>query len=507
VRKALSNSILSIISTKIIPLISVIFLLAFDIFFYTPGVDAQSGSDWSPPVHLFETTGRASLPEVAADSEGVIHVIWEYGEPGFVDSGAHQSLYYTRLKDGAWSIPVDVLVSPDNRVARVPSMVIDSHGYLHVIWSGGNALLYSSAYAPDAGDARNWATPQMLSSDISIGDPAIAVDDQDRLYAVWSEPNKGLILRTSDDGDLWTEPKTIFAADDGNELARWGRIAVDDGERLHVVLTQTVQEENVREGVRDDPNFLYYLYSDDLGESWSDPFLITPEPDFGEVNVATFGENVVHLIWNGRAGREGRYHLWSNDRGVNWSDIVEVVDPQGPYGGAGLSGIPMMKIDSKGVLHMVSTGSPFDYYTRWQDGTWSVPVNISKNVDGKGISGDETSLEGPGMTLSEGNKLHVVFHDGLERIWYTTTTIDAPRQTPTPLQALSLDTSTNTEGQLPEAMQINKEPVPTVVPFVQFEQEGENLPFSPLLFSIIPLILLLIVLIYAFVVRRGRSYQ
>jgi len=393
----------------------------------------ELSQDWSTPLALFETDGRASEAEVIADQYGTVHVFWAYAAPGDEEDGATQSIYHAGFQDGEWSKPVDILVSPDNRVARMQSLAADAQGYLHIVWSGSDTIYYSRANAPLAGTARGWTKPQALTSKVTIGEPAIAVDSQNRLYVVWSQVRAGLVFsRSEDGGDTWSLPETIFDANQVNELARWGRIAIDDTGRLHVVLTHTVRPESVQDDEPDDPNFLYYLNSDDLGETWSEPFLITPETDFGEVNVVTYGKNVVHLVWNGRASRTGRYHRWSDDGGRTWSDVIEVVPPASIsfIGSGGLTGFPALATDATGTLHMVSATGGGDYYFQWQDGTWSDPLLISPGLDGRGVTGESSSLEQPSIDINEGDQLHVVFHDGFERIWYTSALIDAPEQEP-----------------------------------------------------------------------------
>lgn len=399
----------------------------------------ELSQDWSTPLALFETDGRASEAEVVSSPYGSVHVFWAYAAPGDEDNGATQSIFQTSFQDGEWARPVDVLVSPNNRVARRPSVIADRQGYLHIVWSGGDALYYSRAYSPQAGSAKAWTTPYPLSSGVNVGEPAIAGDSQGRLYVVWSQAGSGLVFsRSEDGGDTWSVPETIFVANQSDELARWGRIAVSDNGRLHVVLTHTIRPENIQGDDLEDPNYLYYLNSDDQGENWSDPFLITAEPDFGEVNVATLGADTVHLVWNGRAGRHGRYHRWSDDGGQTWSEVNEVLAPAplSYIGTGGLTGFPALVTDAAGTLHMVSATGGGDYYFQWRDGIWSDPLLISPGLDGRGVTGESTSLEQPSMALNNGNQLQVVFHDGFERIWYASTLIDTPVQIPDNLPAV-----------------------------------------------------------------------
>jgi hypothetical protein len=470
-----------------------------------PSVHGQAGTGiWTPPLNIFETEGRASEAEVVADPSGTIHAFWAYGGAGNEESGASQAIYYSHNSDDSWSVPVDVLVSPGNLVARMHSVVADSQGYLHIVWSGGNVLFYSRANALEAGRAGGWIKPLALASGAGAFEPSITVDGQDWLYIVWTEPGRGLMFAKSDSGgSAWTNPQTIFNAYQDNELARWGRIAVDDSGRLHVALTEEILLDGSQVDGRNDPNYLFYLRSEDGGKTWSGPLEVTPEPDFGEVNVATFGEDTVHLVWNGRASRRGRYHRWSQDGGQTWSNVVEILAPapQNYVGTGGLTGFPALATDATGALHMVSATGGGDYYFRWAKGAWSQPVNISPGLDGNGVTGTRNSLEQPSSAISEGNQLHVVFHDGFERIWYTRVAIDAPFESPTVLptpsdSAIAEPTSTPTINQEPTA--VAALPAQVVPP--------SSSPFSPLLAGIVAAVLLIGAVVLVAISRRGRSH-
>lgn len=464
----------------------------------------QAAGVWMPPFKLFETEGRASEAEVVSDPFGMVHVFWAYGEPGAEDKGEAEAIYYTRRENDAWTEPIDVLISPGGRGARMHSVAVDGDGYLHIVWSGGNALLYSRAFTLEAGTAHGWIPPQALTFGVSVSEPALAIAPDNTLYAVWTQANRGLMfIRSEDGGHNWSTPQIIYQADRDNELARWGRIATDQKGRLHVVLTYTLNDLEARYG-RTDAMQLYYLRSDDRGATWSEPFLVTPEPDFGEINVVTFGEDTVHLVWNGRAGRHGRYHRWSGDGGKTWSDTLEVLSPapQNPLGTGGLTGFPALTTDAIGVLHMVSTTGGGDYYFRWSNGIWSSPSLISPGLDGSGVTKTDNSLEQPSITISQGNQLHAVFHDGFERIWYTDSRIDAPAQSP---QVLTTPELTSTVTHADNAMIVTTgipEPTPLPILFDRLVPPTSRSPLTSIWAGALSAILLAGLVFMAHSIRR-----
>ncbi len=472
--------------------------------FRAPGAAQAQTTGWSDPLNLFETEGRASEAEVVADPSGAVHVFWAYNAPGEEDTGASQAIYYA-LKDGeSWSEPVDILVSPDGRVARMQAVTSDKQGYLHIVWSGGNAIFYSRAYALEASSAQGWSYPEPLTANVSALDPAIAEDGAYGIYVLWTQAFAGLMFTQSQDsGQTWSIPQAIFQAAGNNELARQGRIAVDQKGRLHVVFSHYL-EESSGTGDLSTPISLYYLRSEDRGATWSEPLLMTPEPDFGEINVATCGDDTIHLVWNGRAGRRGRYHRISQDGGETWSSVTEVLapSPQNPIGTGGLTGFPVIACDSTEAVHLVSATGRGMYYFTWRNGAWSQAEYASRGVAGGGVTGTAESIEEPSLTLSQGNLLHLVFHEGFERIWYVTRQADAPRQEVTPLPTVPVVPTPAATSFPPPTIP----PVPQPQATSRLDAAGAapapTSTVTPLLLGVLPVVLLISGTVLAYQIRR-----
>jgi hypothetical protein len=85
---------------------------------------------------------------------------------------------------------------------------------------------------------------------------------------------------------------------------------------------------------------------------------------------------------------------------------------------AGLTGYSIMDFDSLGILHLVTATSGVQYVT-W-DGQWSSATFVSPGALGKGW------IQSPYLAISRGNRLHVVYEEDSQRIWYTGRPLDAP---------------------------------------------------------------------------------
>lgn len=386
---------------------------------------AQTDPGWSQPLMLVETRGRVSHPELVVDSAGTPHVFWEYGAEYDEEDGAGQAIYYTTWSNGDWSEPVDVVVSPDYLTARLPNVAIDVQDRFHLVWSAGDRIFYSQADVANAGTAQGWTTPLPLNSGASSLEPTIALSPTGQIFVVWTQAGAGLMfVRSVDGGQNWSNPLPIFLATGTRELAGSGRIAVDAVGRLHVVFTHSLSNDS--NSSRPDPSFLYYLRSKDGGMNWTEPLLMTDVPDFGQITVLTAKIDEVHLVWNGRAGTGGRYHRWSEDAGTTWTPIETVISPNSLYGDGGLTGYPAVVMDSQNRLHLVSSSNRNNYYMQWNRQNWSLPINISSGLDGWGVTHTTQTLEAVSMAIGRGNQLHLVFHDGFERIWYTSRILNVP---------------------------------------------------------------------------------
>jgi hypothetical protein len=176
---------------------------------------------------------------------------------------------------------------------------------------------------------------------------------------------------------------------------------------MHVVWTEFYYPESWP------PHGVFYSRSIDGGSTWSVPKVMA-QGGFDQININVVDDNNIHVVWNGAAGTGGRYHRWSSDGGQTWSDTEEVI----PAGLGGTEGLPQLVSDQSGTVHMLTThlGGCL-WYTYLANQIWMPPSCIS---------GERTLIEEPSLTVSEGNKLHAVFWDNRESLWYTTGVTNAP---------------------------------------------------------------------------------
>jgi hypothetical protein len=205
---------------------------------------------------------------------------------------------------------------------------------------------------------------------------------------------------------------------------------------------------------------------------------------YDQVNIAVMDDNNVHVAWNGMITVGGRYHRWSSDGGQTWSDTAEIV----PAGIGGTSGYPQILTDPTGTVHALLTTNC---------ATYSSFVN-QKWDDPKCVSRVEGSVEEPVMALSEGNRLHVIFWEDRKKLWYSTTETNAPWIQPKIMgNELNQPTSNPVSDCTPIIVPTSSADV-TALPLDQRVDTSDRATFNPgqvILFSLSPVVLLLIVIV------------
>jgi hypothetical protein len=392
---------------------------------------------WTEPVIVFQTNGFVADQRLIVDSSQTVHLFFASSQQRSPDTGSTGSLMYARLERGRWSKPQGVLVTPGGGQVLQPAVAIDSRGFVHAIWKGGafGRLYYSRAHVLNAGNATGWTPPQEVSAGGlapgSFGRPAdIAVADHDVVHVVFSTREGVLRERRSyDGGDSWSSLTTIADNVASGEAADNPRILVN-GLRLMVTWTQVKLPTAW-------PNLgLYSSTSLDGGSSWSRQARIAG-PDYSLASTVAYGVRLLFRSWHAVAAKGETRYQWSIDGGQTWTPS-ELIDPGLR---SGLSGDVGMAFDSAGILHVVLAAGgrgpnpeSVVYYLATDGKKWTAPVYISTGANG------HQSVEAPGLAISRGNQLHVVYIDSSQRIWYTSKPLDAPglpsQPVPAPVRAI-----------------------------------------------------------------------
>lgn len=368
-------------------------------------------SPWTAPIQLNEENG--ALPDIVIDTQGAVHVFW-----GSV-SDELGAIFHTRLTQQGWSLPRDILVSPETSAATWPRAVVSADGWIHLVWLG-DVVYYSAVPEQQADGVRAWTPPKILSTGQATS-PNIALDNAGRLHVVYVDIYHSPYVRhtlSEDDGMTWSHPVVISVPAEGS-IAINAQLAIDSNDVLHVVWSETIEDFP--------PSGVYYSRSSDLGQTWSQPYPVAIGGySWGSVGVDATGN--IHLFWTGTGEWSGKYHSWSNDGGQTWTPI-EIVWP----GSAGFLGFADLFADTEGIFHVISSASDPQadrlssgevLHAIWQKRDWIDTENVSS---GNWLRRRENQM--PRVAVGVDSSIHVVWQmqnpneaaDPLSLIWYTTT--------------------------------------------------------------------------------------
>lgn len=413
---------------------NLVILMVISLSVVLPARAQQSDTPWTPFENLSSSVLQDSEPKIASDIAGNVHVVWS---ERMSEVTLQQAIYYVCWKDGVWSEPVDVLLSPGGELALVMAIALDNQGFVHVVWVDRlGQLYYSMSLASEASDVRSWRDPLLLVRGVSVTSWAadLLADESGRLHLVYGSARSADLyyIWTEGERDNWSDPvPLVVGGSNVRETVSSVMLAHDAANRLHVVWTS-------REAPRGWPGIRsFYAQSIDGGSTWSAARLVDTidnplyEEDRGPffLSVDTRGRDEIHLAWAG-APKGERWHQWSSNGGETWSDTTPL--PGGDL--FGTTGFLDMVEDSSGTLHLFTTfgagrfpGVPLE--SNWRGEEWSNLEPLpSKNI---------LNCEDPRVAIALGYQLHIVCveQSGVvpANVFHSTRALNIPQRAPQPL--------------------------------------------------------------------------
>lgn len=411
---------------------AVIVAVALTVLLPARRVSAQDPTEvWSEPVNLFSSWNwRSWLPRLADDDAGNVHVIWADAQP------SRGRIMYTMWDGESWSGPIPISTA-STEIATLPSIAVDGWGMIHVVYVGGQGryeaeyVYYTCAYAGGRPWlASSWSYPLALGPNGGSYWTDVAVDGEGNVHVIWqgsgNERKQPDIwyARWSEAGRQWED--TVNLSNTADVLEQRPRISVSVRQTLHAVWLDT--DVGHAFGVS-------YATSLNGGRSWSTPSRIMDwgNPVWPNVVVDGKGQVLVTYRTTDLVMEQGQ-QLWfysrkyqlSGDGGLTWSEPspLGVLPDGGPLGGWGWGDMP---VDSNGVVHFISDSVAGGVHGWWNGSEWSpfLPAYYAVN--------EEYIEDRPRAAIGLGNRLHVVWSDvasgsdvEYSDIFYTTTQLPAP---------------------------------------------------------------------------------
>ena len=309
-----------------------------------------NGERWLPPLAITDTGRMDWTPDIATDTLGNPHVVWEEDDSSEV--------YYQWFDGSRWSIPQNV--SQDSGASYYPRIAIDHKNRVHVVWHDNTFSSWSVLYRYF--DGVRWSPTINLSDTLIVSNfPRICIDALDNLHVTFHSRtyprlSEDVFYVNCQDG-IWSKPTRITM----DSLSSHNPdIAVFKNELPLIVWAQVLLPWPLQR----------VLFSELSPGGWEEPAAIadTSESTYPSVGI-DFRDNV-HLVWElrNRLNNPTRimYSYFSNSQ---WSPPLDLT---GVIGG---SGRPTVKLDNKGNCHVVWASLDHGIYYTNLTSTVSVAQN------------------------------------------------------------------------------------------------------------------------------------
>lgn len=204
-------------------------------------------------VHVVRIPGGGLQPQVAADPEGNIHLVYLKGDPKGCD------VFYSIRKSGqqTFSAPIQVNTEPGSAIAlgtvRGAQIAIGRKGRVHVAWNGsqpahetgakGAPMLYTRS---ETRGLRFEPQRNLMISTMNLdGGGSVAADSKGNVYVVWhAHPRNGpedethravYLARSTDDGFSFAPERKLTSEENGACACCGLKAFADDNNRVAIV--------------------------------------------------------------------------------------------------------------------------------------------------------------------------------------------------------------------------------------------------------------------------------
>ena len=400
---------------------------------------AQQG----PQIELTDEEDYADCPDVAIDSQGNVHVVFERndGVSGSYGGGVGE-IWYTMLDNAGNTLIDDTLVC-DDATERKPAIGVDSQDKVHIVWQSdsGEAIAYIKLdpYLDDrSGNAATLAAIRVVAktilySDSKQIDPRMAIDSNDDVHVVWenSYDYKIAYMQLNSGGGV-VVPYTVVAGIQNN----WQRrpfVAVDSNDDPHIVW-------NNDPGPWYEYEIFYAMLSGVNGNTLIAATMITPADNITSQrsDIVVDAEDMVHIFWSDKRAMDQEVYYTKLDPSLddqngdqaNESVITVIDDTMLTTDDDWTSSVPQAALRC-GYIHVtwkddrINQGydPPEDVFYMVLDTNGNVIVAATALTTGSTLGYTHRRADNViPVAVDANNKAHAAWCDGRDgyyEIWYT----------------------------------------------------------------------------------------
>jgi hypothetical protein len=257
----------------------------------------DGGVTFSNPINVNdEYSSEPQFPEIAVDNNDNIYVVWQdYRNdlPSIVPSNS--DIYLAKSTDGGDSFGPGIRVNDDLSLAPQvdPDIAVNKNGEVYIVWAdyrndqpGGEAD-WDIFFAKSSDGGESFEDNIMVSHDetySSQSNPKLATDNSSNIYVVWGDQRPGpgdesgnykiYFSKSTNGGYSFGPDKFIKGGPAGASI-------VADDNKIYIIYVF---------------GWGNLIYSEDEGETFTEPIFVTPTNDFSP-RLALDNQSNIYLVW------------------------------------------------------------------------------------------------------------------------------------------------------------------------------------------------------------------
>jgi hypothetical protein len=284
---------------------------------------------------------------MVVDTSNNIYVAWTR------DDGGNIKLFIKKSTDGGNTFGTATTIISTNYDIYETSMVVDTSKNIYIVWSSGPTNS-NEIYLKKSTDGGNTfgQTINLSNNPGSSIFPDMAIDSNNKIYVVWTEPQVIYLKKSTDGGNTFGQATTISAP------------AISDMAHVAVYLNNTYV--TWRTATQNDE--IYLKKSTDGGNTFGQTINIsnTPKKSYNH-HLAVYGDNI-YITWREEAPvGEGLKLL-----------IKKSTDGGNTFGQANI--IWQSPSISDSVIPRIALGSGNRVYSVWRDSDFANTINPSLTI-------------------------------------------------------------------------------------------------------------------------------